>query len=83
MFNFKLEDNDPMILALEIKAIMHDIIVVGGKVDFALKDYLIKALLDTYSHYLESLQASGNAKPSHLILWWTRLLMVRKLSGRR
>lgn len=49
LFNLELKDNDPMALALEIKAISHDINVTGVKVDIALTTF-IKALYPTYPH---------------------------------
>jgi hypothetical protein len=61
LFNLELKDNDPMALASKIKSIMHDIDVTGVKIDISLMAF-IKALYPTYSHYLESLQASGQLK---------------------
>ena len=61
LFIWKLKDNDPMRLALEIKAIYHNIDSIGVKVGFQLTVF-IKALYTAYSHYLESLQASGQMK---------------------
>jgi len=61
LFNLELKDNDPIALASKIKAIMHNIDVIGVKRDIALMAF-IKALYPTYSHYLESLQASGQLK---------------------
>jgi hypothetical protein len=58
LFNLELKDNNPMKLASEIKALFHDIDSTGVKVDLQLTAF-IKALYPTYSHYLESLQASG------------------------
>jgi len=58
LFNLELKDNDPMALASKIKAIMHNIDATGVKVDIVLMDF-IKVLYPTYSHYLESLQASN------------------------
>jgi hypothetical protein len=60
-FNLELKDDDPMALAFEIKAIMHNIDATGVKIDIPLTTF-IKALYLTYSHYLESLQASGQMK---------------------
>jgi hypothetical protein len=48
LFNLELKDNDPMALASEIKAIMHDIDVVGVEIGIALRTF-IKAL---YPHIL-------------------------------
>ena len=61
LFNLEVQDNDPMKLASEIKALFHDIEAIGVKVDLQLTAF-IKALYPTYSHYLESLQASGQMK---------------------
>jgi hypothetical protein len=60
-FNLELKNDDPMALASKIKAIMHDIEATGVKIDLPLTTF-IKALYPTYSHYLESLQASGQMK---------------------
>jgi hypothetical protein len=61
LFNLELTNNNPMKLASEIKVIFHDIDSTGVKVDLQLTIF-IKALYPTYSHYLESLQASGQMK---------------------
>jgi hypothetical protein len=61
LFNLESKDNDPMALAFQIKAIMHDIDVVGVEINIALVAF-IKALYQTYSHYLESLQARNQVK---------------------
>jgi hypothetical protein len=61
LFNLELKDNNPMKLASEIRALFHDIDSTGVKVDLQLTAF-IKALYPTYSHYLESLQASGQMK---------------------
>ena len=53
--------NDPLKIASEIKAINHEIECAGVKVDLPLTAF-IKALYPSYSHYLESLQASGQLK---------------------
>ena len=58
LFNLELKDNNTMKLASKIKSIFHDIDSTGVKVDLQLTTF-IKALHPTYSHYLESLQASG------------------------
>ena len=50
-----------MKLAYEIRAILHDIDATGVKVDIQLTAF-IKSLYPTYTHYLESLQASGQMK---------------------
>jgi hypothetical protein len=61
LFNLGLKDNNPMRLVSIIKAIFHDIHSTGVKVDLQLTAF-IKALYPTYSHYLESIQASGQMK---------------------
>ena len=61
LFNLELKNDDPMALASEIKAIMHDINAIGMKINLPLIAF-IKALYPTYSHYLESLQANGQTK---------------------
>ena len=61
LFNLELKDNDPMKLASEIRAIFHDIDATGVKVDNQLIAF-IKALYPSNTHYLESLQASGQMK---------------------
>jgi len=58
LFNLELKDDDPLALDSEIRAIMHDIEAIGVKIDVLLANF-VKALYPTYSHYLESLQASG------------------------
>ena len=58
VFNLELNDDDPMALTYEIKAIMHDIDATGVKIDVPLTTF-IKALYPTYFHYLESLQSFG------------------------
>ena len=50
-----------MALASKIRAIKHDIDAPNFKIDIAPIAF-IKALYPTYSHYLESLQASGKIK---------------------
>jgi hypothetical protein len=50
-----------MDLASEIKSIMHEFDFTGEKIYLPLINF-IKALYPTQSHYLESLQASGQMK---------------------
>ena len=50
-----------MDLSYEIKSIMHEIYSAGVNIDIHLTTF-IKALYPTYSHYLESLQASDHTK---------------------
>jgi len=54
LFNLKLKDDDPISLAFEIRAIMHDIEAIGVKMDAPLTNFF-KALHPIYSHYLQSL----------------------------
>ena len=61
LFTVELKNDDPLALALEVRSIMHDINTTGVEIDIPLIAY-VKALYPTYSHYLESLQASGNLK---------------------
>ena len=61
LFNLELKYNDPMKLAFQIRATFHDIDATGVKVDIQFTAF-IKALYPTYTHYLESLQASGQMK---------------------
>jgi hypothetical protein len=61
LFNLELKYNDPMKLASEIKSLFHDIESTSVKVDLKLTAF-IKSLYPTYSHYLESLQSSGQMK---------------------
>jgi hypothetical protein len=58
LFKFELKDNDLMAIAFKIKAIMYNPDVVGVEIHISLTNF-IKALYPIYSHYLESLQASG------------------------
>jgi hypothetical protein len=58
LFNIELKNDDPMTLASEIKAIMHDIDFIGVNIYLLLTTF-INAFYPTYYHYLESLQASG------------------------
>ena len=50
-----------MKLAYEIRAIFHDIDAIGVNIGIQLIAF-IKALYPSYTHYLESLQASGEMK---------------------
>jgi len=61
LFNLEMKDNDPLNLAFQIKAINHEIESTVVKVDLQLTAF-IKALYFSYSHYLESLQASEQLK---------------------
>jgi hypothetical protein len=61
LFNLELKDNNPMAFAYEIKAIMHVVDATSVKIEIVLMAF-IKVLYSIYSHYLESLQASGQLK---------------------
>ena len=61
LFSLELKDNDPMLLASEIKAIMHKIQATGMKPDLPLAAF-VKSLYPSHSNYLESLQASDKFK---------------------
>ena len=52
-----MKDNDPMIVASEIKATMHNLNATGMNLDLPLTSF-VKFLYPIHSHYLESLQAS-------------------------
>ena len=56
-----MKDNELIKLASEIRALYHDIKATGVEVDLQLIA-CIKSLYPTYSHYLESLQASEKIK---------------------
>ena len=53
-----MKDNDPLKRVSEIKAIFHDNEATGIKLYLRLTNFM-KVLHLVYSHYLESLQASG------------------------
>jgi hypothetical protein len=61
LFNLELKNDEPMAIASEIKSIMHDIEATKVNINLPLMAF-IKALYPTYSHYLESLQASDQLK---------------------
>ena len=60
-FDLEVKDNDPMLVASEIRAIMHKIQAYGMKPDLPLAAF-VKSLYLTHSNYLESLQASDKFK---------------------
>lgn len=51
--NIELKYDDPLALAFEIKAIVHDVEATDVKMGVPLTNY-VKELYPTYSHYLES-----------------------------
>jgi len=59
LFRLEMNYDDPLALASEVRSIMHEINNIGVKGYIPLIVY-VKALYPTYSHYLESLQESGN-----------------------
>ena len=61
LFSLELKNDDHIALASKVRAIMHDIKSIGVKIYIPLIAY-VKALYTTSSHYLESLQESGNLK---------------------
>jgi len=61
LFILELKDDDPISLAYEIRAIMHDIESTGVKMDVPLIAF-VKALYPTYSNYFEIIQASDRIK---------------------
>ena len=61
LFNLELKGNDPIKLTFEIRDICHDIDPTGVKVGIQLTTF-IKTLYPSYTHYLESVQASGQMK---------------------
>jgi hypothetical protein len=60
-FNLELKNDDPMALASKIKAIMHDNYSIRVNIGIPFIDF-IKSLYPKYSHYHESLEASGQMK---------------------
>ena len=61
LFNLELKDNDPMTIAIEIKAIMHDINATSVKAELALTSFF-KALYLTYSHSIASAREKNGAQ---------------------
>jgi hypothetical protein len=61
LFNLELNNDDPMDLASYNKDVMHEINSIGLNTYLHPKTF-IKALYPTYSHYLDSLQASIQMK---------------------
>ena len=57
--SIELKNDDTFALASEVRSIMHYINNTSVEVDIPIIVY-VKALYPTYSHYLESLKASGN-----------------------
>ena len=82
LFNLELQDNDPMKLASKIKALFHDIEATGVKVDLQLTAF-IKTLYPIYSHYLESLQASGQMKAITFDILVEKIAEREKVFGKK
>jgi len=61
LFNLELKNDDHMDSTSKIKFTIHNIDDIGLKIYLPLIAF-IKALYPTYSHYLESLEASGKMK---------------------
>ena len=61
LFSVELKKDDPLALASEVRSITHDIKTTSVEIDIPMIAY-VKAIYPTYSHYLVSLQASGNLK---------------------
>ena len=56
LFSLEVKDNDPMLVASEIKAIMHKIKAIGMKPDLPLVAF-VKSLYPSHSNYLESFKS--------------------------
>ena len=61
LFSLEVKDNDPMLIASEIRAIMYKVQASGMKPNLPLATF-VKSLYSTHSNYLESLQASNKFK---------------------
>ena len=61
LFNLEVKDNDPMMVAYQIREIMHKIQDISMQLDLPLVSF-VKSLYPTHSHYLELLQASDKFK---------------------
>ena len=81
LFSLEMKNDDLLAFASEVRSIMHDIDSTGVKMDIPLIAY-VKALYTTYSHYLESLQASGNLEHITFDTLEKSLQKERKISGR-
>ena len=82
LFNLEVQDNDPMKLASEIKELFHDIEATGVKVDLQITTF-IKSLYPTYSHNLESLQASGQMKAINFDTLIDKIAETEKAFGKK
>lgn len=61
LINLELKDDDPLSLASKIRAIMYGVDATIVKINIPLRTF-VKALYPTYSHFLESVQASVQLK---------------------
>jgi len=61
LFTIELKNDDPLALASKLRSIMHEIKVNIVEIFSPLISY-VKEIYPIYSHYLESLQESGNLK---------------------
>lgn len=71
-----------MALDSKIKVITHDIDATNVKVDIALTAF-IKTLYPTYTHYLESLQASVHIKSLNFDTLVEKIIECEKLERRQ
>ena len=66
LFKLEMKDNDVIIVASDIRAIMHKIQAIGMQPNLPLASFF-KPLYPTHWHYLESLQVSDKLKD--LVIW--------------
>ena len=72
----------PLGIAFEIKDIMHDIDATGVKIDLPLTSF-IEYLYPSYSHYLESLQGSGQMKSLTFDTLVEKIIELEKAIGKK
>ena len=66
LFSLKVKDNDPMLVAYDIKAIMHEIKASCMRPDLPLAKFL-NSMYPNHSNYIDSLQSKRQVKrPPHL-----------------
>jgi len=82
LFNLELKEDDPMDLDSEIKYIMHGIDATRVNIYLPLIAF-IKALYPTYSHYLESLQSSGQMKSIKFDTFVEKVVECEKSFGKK
>lgn len=61
LFSLELKFDDPLALASDIRAVIHDVDTTGVKMEIPLSTF-VKALYLISHNYLESLQASEQLK---------------------